>query len=365
MAMSRFEEILQAIVNEEECDLTPQSRAEVLLLALLNAIQSDNEIINGVKKSKYKPTASSKLGDMVYRENPVPGMNIGWIYTTEGWVAFGKIPNDNSELTDPSDNDRVIYNWTHQVNPDNSEDFTAGFYWGIEETDGSITKKHKSDLASNMVKLSNVNGYSDSLLYDGVTADTNVFVLGNTPSTNNASPNRKYSINWDLTAVSGNLVKDDFKAIIEMDMALLTPTESTNRPSSGYDVFEIDFYESATGHHPYLGLLDDRKKGQLRTSGNEDKNGTTSNWLYRYLGHFPLDTFVTLRFEVDGMNRISTYIDGCLIDDDLNNPFWNDSTPDTENLCSFNINFGDFDYVVCREIRVMNLNPSKTTDVTA
>lgn len=40
MAMSRFEEILQAIVNGEDCDLTPQSRAEVLLLALLDTIQS-------------------------------------------------------------------------------------------------------------------------------------------------------------------------------------------------------------------------------------------------------------------------------------------------------------------------------------
>lgn len=40
MAMSRFEEILQAIINGEECDLTPQSRAEVLLLALLDTIQS-------------------------------------------------------------------------------------------------------------------------------------------------------------------------------------------------------------------------------------------------------------------------------------------------------------------------------------
>ena len=40
MAMSRFEEILQAIINGEECDLTPQSRAEVLLLALLDMIQS-------------------------------------------------------------------------------------------------------------------------------------------------------------------------------------------------------------------------------------------------------------------------------------------------------------------------------------
>lgn len=38
--MSRFEEILQAIINGEECDLTPQSRAEVLLLALHNKIQS-------------------------------------------------------------------------------------------------------------------------------------------------------------------------------------------------------------------------------------------------------------------------------------------------------------------------------------
>ena len=40
MAMSRFEEILQAIINGEECDLTPQSRAEVLLLALLDMIRS-------------------------------------------------------------------------------------------------------------------------------------------------------------------------------------------------------------------------------------------------------------------------------------------------------------------------------------
>ena len=40
MAMSRFEEILQAIINGEECYLTPQSRAEVLLLALLDMIRS-------------------------------------------------------------------------------------------------------------------------------------------------------------------------------------------------------------------------------------------------------------------------------------------------------------------------------------
>ena len=47
------------------------------------------------------------------------------------------------------------------------------------------------------------------------------------------------------------------------------------------------------------------------------------------------------------------------------NNLWNDATPDTENLCSLNMSFGDFDYLVCREIRVMNLNPSKMTDVTA
>ena len=40
MAQSRFEEILQAMINGEECKLTPQSRSEVLLLALLDTLRS-------------------------------------------------------------------------------------------------------------------------------------------------------------------------------------------------------------------------------------------------------------------------------------------------------------------------------------
>ena len=53
MAMSRFEEILQAIINGEECDLTPQSRAEVLLLALLDMIQSGSGSGGTVNLSNY------------------------------------------------------------------------------------------------------------------------------------------------------------------------------------------------------------------------------------------------------------------------------------------------------------------------
>lgn len=385
MAQSRFEEILEAIINGEECALTPQSRTEVLLLALLDTLRSGDggsggtvDLSDYYKKievdaaldtkvdkyiySLYKPTLPGQLGDMVYRKNPVPGMNIGWVYTEQGWLDFGKVPNDNSELIDPSNNNEIIYKWAHQINPDNAEDFINGLYWGVEESDGNYTLKHKSELSSNIVKLSDVNGYRDDLLCDGITADTNVFLLGNTSSENDTSPNRKYSLNWILKAINGNLEKGDFKAIIELDLALLTPTKDTNRPNSGYDVCEIDFFESAVGQTPYLGILDDRNNGRMRTSGNEDRNGTTANFLYRYLGNFPLDRFVTLKFEIDGTERISIYIDDCLIDDDLNNPFRNDAVPTEDNECNFTMYFGDFDYLICREIRVMNLNPSKLED---
>ena len=67
MAMSRFEEILQAIVNGEECDLTPQSRAEVLLLALLDMIQSGSggsggtvNLSNYYKKSQVDALLAAK-----------------------------------------------------------------------------------------------------------------------------------------------------------------------------------------------------------------------------------------------------------------------------------------------------------------
>ena len=66
MAMSRFEEILQAIINGEECDLTPQSRAEVLLLALLDMIQSGSgsggtvDLNNYYKKTQVDALLAAK-----------------------------------------------------------------------------------------------------------------------------------------------------------------------------------------------------------------------------------------------------------------------------------------------------------------
>ena len=53
MVMSRFEQILQAMINGEECKLRPQSRSEVLLLALHNKIQSGTGESGGSDTKEY------------------------------------------------------------------------------------------------------------------------------------------------------------------------------------------------------------------------------------------------------------------------------------------------------------------------
>lgn len=316
--------------------------------------------VGGVAKSLYKPTTVGQIGDTVYRKNPAPGLNAGWVYTTKGWLPFGTIINDNSECVSAYTG-KPLYDWLHRISPDGNEDFTDYFYWYIDDgADGVFPKK--ADLQSYIKKLSDVNGYRSDLLCDGITADTNVFVLGNVPSENDAPVKRTNYICWELYPVTGNVAKDDFKAIVEMDIALLTPTKNTNRPNKGYDVFEALFFESADGHWPYLGMLDDRSNGRLRTSGNIDRNGTEADALYRYLGNFPLNAFVTLKFVVNGIDNISVYIDGCLVDTDLNNPHFKNEEPTDDNMCFFEFRFGDYDYFICKEIRVKNLNPTKLTE---
>ena len=322
-----------------------------------NLLIEGEQVYKQKATSKYKPTYVGEIGEIVYREEQIPLMNVGWVYTgAYGWKSFGKVEFNNSVITDATNNDRELYDWEHVINPDNDEDFTYGFYWYDINTDTELTKADGSVLVS---KLSEVNGYKETLLNDDITEDTNVFVLGNIPENNNSAAIRNYDIIWDLISSSNSLAENDFKITLEMDLAILSPTKDTNRPLESYDTFELVFYDGSTTGMPYIGVWDDRNKGRMKCSGNEDKNGVTHEFLYRTLGYLPIDTFVTLRVEVDGFNKISTYIDDCLIDDNLNNPLWNNIIHDDANRCGFELRFGDFDYVVCKEIRVKNNNPTK------
>lgn len=275
---------------------------------------------------------------------------------TDHKSIIGRIIKRNDIFTDALGN--ILSEWDIVMTPTNSNDFNSTLEYTYENS-GNINNLTKQANTVPMVTLKNANGYTDKLLVDGLTENSKVFLLGNTPLSSDGNVERPYSIYYNLKKKSGKTIAaGDFKVKFEMDIAILNPNVTTLRKGAGYDVFELDIQDPSVVGYPYIGILDGRSNGYMRCAGTETRSGYSNGFMYKYLGNFPIGEWATLRIEVNGLDHVSTYVNDVLYDDDLNNPLDKSTTPDGKNG-SIGLSFGDFDYVICKEIRCMNCNKEK------
>lgn len=273
---------------------------------------------------------------------------------------IGRIRKRNDIFTDASGN--ILSEWDIVMTPTNNNDFNSTLEYTYENG-GNIDNLTKQANTVPMVILKNANGYTNKLLVDGLTENSKVFLLGNTPLSSDGNVERPYSIYYNLKKKSGKTIAaGDFKVKFEMDIAILNPNVTTPRKGAGYDVFELDIQDPSVVGYPYVGILDGRSNGYMRCAGTETRSGYSNGFMYKYLGNFPIGEWATLRIEVNGLDHVSTYVNDVLYDDDLNNPLDKSTVPDGENG-NIGLTFGDFDYVICKEIRCMNCNKEKFEEV--
>lgn len=274
-------------------------------------------------------------------------------FITDHKSIIGRTIKRNDIFTDALGN--ILSEWDIVMTPTNSNDFNSTLEYTYENS-GNINNLTKQANTVPMVTLKNANGYTNKLLVDGLTENSKVFLLGNTPLSSDGNVERPYSIYYNLRKKSGKTIAaGDFKVKFEMDIAILNPNATTPRKGAGYDVFELDIQDPKVVGYPYIGILDGRSNGYMRCSGTETRSGYSNGFMYKYLGNFPIGEWATLRIEVNGLDHVSTYVNDILYDDDLNNPLDKSTSPDGKNG-NIGLSFGDFDYVICKEIRCMNCN---------
>ena len=334
MAMSRFEQILQAIVNGEECDLTPQSRAEVLLLALLDMIQSGSgtgtdengntvNLSNYYKKTEtysktevdtalaqkedvlvyslYKPSEAGSIGDIVYNKEPFGNSCVGWVYTVAGWLPFGVVENS-----------KIKIDWDYDINFNSDTTFeNTPFYFGDTQL-GDFSDVNASKVFADhscYKQLKNVNGYSSKLLENGMTE--NDYVLTGLPnSTANNEWNAQIGSEFvhDSSSVTENS-DDCSNYILEFDACITSATNET-APNVSYDLIEFTNQVSRNTSYSYGITGDGRIRQYVK---NED--GTLDGFgMFEdgdgCIGRIPLDRWVNIRIVIKDYDTFEMFIDG-------------------------------------------------------
>lgn len=76
-----------------------------------NKYEPENGVINlpdyptgGTPNFKYsdeRPTEAGTIGEMVFNSSPTQGGFVGWVYTSLGWLGFGKIEGGTEEPDEP------------------------------------------------------------------------------------------------------------------------------------------------------------------------------------------------------------------------------------------------------------------------
>lgn len=66
----------------------------------------------GLTKSALKPSVDGEIGDIVFCSNPAPNDYVGWVFTTFGWLGFGKIENVEIEEDDIPENAMILEDGT-------------------------------------------------------------------------------------------------------------------------------------------------------------------------------------------------------------------------------------------------------------